>query len=246
MRNEQPVAMWKPFFVRAGDQLKIGVAKKGYRGYVAVRGGIQVEPILGSRSMYGRAHGFPELLSRPLREQDELPMQQLTHSEPFLIQQEKWKNHVVTFSLRPDYWPKRKRIRVFPGAEYARFTKEWIQSFCEQTYTVTPQSDRMGIRFSGIGIQSEDAGTMVSAPAAIGNVQIPPHGQPIVLCAEGQTIGGYPRIAQVASVDMAILAQTMPGEFVQFEWISVEEAERLADEQIIDLQALTVSLNMLR
>lgn len=261
--------MWQAVRVEAGARIRIGAAMDGYRAYLAVAGGIAVPEVLGSRSMYARAHGFAALAGRVLVAGDELPLCADGAASADAVRlaasmaKSRW---TVTSRMRP--YPvgvgQQKRVRCFAGAEHARFSADAHTAFTAEPYVLSAQADRMGLRLQGRGsLYAASGGTqpsaasapsagaaalgsMPSAPAAVGNVQVPPHGLPIVLAADGQTIGGYPRIAQVAAVDMPLLAQARPGEAIHFQWISADEAEQLWHQRELDFALLQLSLDTLR
>jgi antagonist of KipI len=248
--------LWAPVHVPAGATVRIGAAREGYRGVVAVAGGLQLdEPVLGSASMYPRARGFAGLAGRPLAAGDVLPH---GDADAAIARRAAAMAHArLTLSarMRPAYAV--PTVRCFPGAEYARFSSSQQRAFAAEPWTVSAQSDRMGVRLSGAtpltlaaaaGTDGSavHAGSMPSAPAAFGNIQVPPSGEPIVLAADGQTIGGYPRIAQVAAVDLPILAQARPGTPLHFQWITVEMAEQVLEERELDVARLHHTLATLR
>ena len=114
-------------------------------------------------------------------------------------------------------------VRAVRGEHFGEFGG----GLFEAEFKVTPQSDRMGIRLSGARVEGRAARDMVSGAVVPGTVQVPPDGQPIILMADAQTIGGYPQAAHVATADLPILAQMKPGEGVRFREISLEEAQAL-------------------
>ncbi|TYP71404.1 biotin-dependent carboxyltransferase family protein [Paenibacillus methanolicus] len=118
-------------------------------------------------------------------------------------------------------------IRVLPATHEALFADESLNAIYGEAFAVAPQSDRMGYRLTGTPLRLRQPAELLSEAVAFGTVQVPPDGQPIVLMADRQTTGGYPRIAQVASVDLPLLAQLKPGDRVVFEAITASEAERL-------------------
>ena len=248
-RDDEVLPLWRPVYVPAGGRVRIGAARSGYRGYLAVAGGFDVPAGLGSRSMYPRAHGFAGLAGRALVAGDTLPLHPLAPEARRLALAAAAANYTLAASMRPDYGLRAvKRVRCFAGAEHMRFAPSVREQFAAAPYVLSAQSDRMGLRLAGASLAqpSAEAGSMPSAPAAVGNVQVPPNGQPIVLAADGQTIGGYPRIAQVAAVDMPILAQARPGDAIQFEWMTVEQAEHLWHERERDFQQLNLTMKTLR
>ncbi|MES0856350.1 biotin-dependent carboxyltransferase family protein [Geobacillus sp. G4] len=223
--NGRLFALWKPMAVEPGDVLEIGVCRTGFRAYIAVSGGIDVPPVMGSRSTYVPAQlgGFA---GRPLRCGDALPLG-AAHgcrvAEPL-----RWG---LASAARRYISGKMKTVRAVPGPEYDEFTPESRRQFFAARYEVTPQSDRIGYRLSGPALALVREREMVSEAVVFGTVQVPASGQPIVLMADSQTSGGYPRIAQVAAVDLPILAQARPGDLIQFQPIRPEEAARLYTEQ---------------
>jgi allophanate hydrolase subunit 2 len=117
------------------------------------------------------------------------------------------------------------QLRVIPGPHWAAFTEAARKHFESQPYQVTPQSDRMGIRLKGPALMLEQAMELVSEATVFGTVQVPPDGQPIVLMADRQSAGGYPKIGYVASADLPLLAQAMPGDELRFEAVTQADAE---------------------
>ncbi|WP_413541039.1 biotin-dependent carboxyltransferase family protein, partial [Burkholderia gladioli] len=122
-------------------------------------------------------------------------------------------------------------LRVVAGREWARFTPHAQAALLNTVYRVSPQSDRMGYRLEGLPLSLLEPFEAASEALSCGTVQVPPDGQPIVLMADRQTTGGYPKIAQVCSVDLPRLAQTLPGESIAFERVELAEAQRLALDQ---------------
>ena len=120
-------------------------------------------------------------------------------------------------------------VRVLAGAEAAEFDRDWL----DRTFRVTPQSDRTGLRLSGERLAGRASAELVSRPVAPGTIQVPPDGQPIVLLADAQTIGGYPQLAHVITVDLPLLAQLRPGDSVRFREVTLDEAHAvwLAQEE---------------
>ncbi|QNU24897.1 5-oxoprolinase subunit C family protein [Geobacillus zalihae] len=223
--NGQPLALWKPAAVKPGDVLEIGACRVGWRAYMAVAGGIDVSPVMGSRSTYVPAQ-LGGVSGRPLRRGDVL----------------KIGTAALIFPSKPLHWGlsrlasryiggKTKTVRAVPGPEYDEFTPASRRQFFAARYEVTTQSDRIGYRLSGPTLALVREREMVSEAVVFGTVQVPASGQPIVLMADSQTTGGYPRIAQVAAVDLPILAQARPGDFIQFQPIGPEEAMWLYKEQ---------------
>ena len=201
---------WRPFKVAAGAVLKLGPAVRGCRGYLAVAGGIDVAPVLGSRSTHTRA-GFGGFAGRALREGDVLPVP--------AVRREVGHHWRIDERILPEY-SNAPEVRILAGAHTAEFDPTWTT----RSHRVSSQSDRMGLRLTGDALARARPGDLVSSPVAPGTVQVPPDGQPIVLLADAQTIGGYPQIAHVASVDLPLVAQARPGDTVRFRLVSPAEA----------------------
>ena len=118
-------------------------------------------------------------------------------------------------------------IRVMSGGQYDWFNDESRESFVSQSFSITRQSDRMGYRLAGPTLRFIRPRELISEAVTMGTIQIPPEGQPIILMADRPTTGGYAKIAQVATVDIPVLAQLKPGAKIRFLMISVEEAQGL-------------------
>ncbi len=197
-----------------GDVLTVGTPRRGVRGYLAVAGGFACKPELGSCSTHSRSGigGFGDRL----RAGGELPTQLNAVA------------HGLERSLRPALRrPLSREIRVVRGPQDEHFTAMGLQTFFKSQYTVAQDSDRMGLRLEGPSIEHAGDGNIISDPVLPGSIQVPAAGQPIVLMADGPTTGGYPKIATVASVDLAALAQLAPGDPLQFIEISVADAQSL-------------------
>lgn len=135
-------------------------------------------------------------------------------------------------------------LRVMPGTHEAFFTEQSLRSCYAEAFAVSPQSDRMGYRLSGVRLALKQPAELLSEAVAFGTVQVPPDGNPIVLMADRQTTGGYPRIAQVASADLPLLAQLKPGDRIVFEAIDAGEAERLLLARERDLAQLRTGIHL--
>lgn len=140
----------------------------------------------------------------------------------------------------------RGTVRALPGRQWAAFTDQARAEFDGAAYTVTPQSERMGYRLQGPALALAAPRQMLSEATCFGTVQVPADGAPIVLMADRQTTGGYPKIAQVATVDLPVLAQTPPGAGICFRMIGLEEAQRLDGEREIAFERLREALQPLR
>ncbi len=204
--------------MHAGQSLAVGAAQAGVYAYLAVAGGILLEPQLGSLSLHARA-GIGGFAGRPLRAGDRLPLR-AAEAPPGA------ERALDPLFLEPD-----APIRVVLGPQDDYFTDAGIETFLSQTYRVSPQADRMGYRLSGPKIEHAGDYNIVSDGIVAGSVQVPGSGEPIVMMADCQTTGGYPKIATVISADLRVMAQRRPGSPVRFQAVSIEEAQRLARER---------------
>ena len=207
------VPRWRPMEIRAGTRLRLGAARAGCRGYLAIAGGIEVPAVLGSRSTYERG-GLGGVAGRALRDGDTLPVpvvQRRIHG--------RWR---IDERILPDYSAS-PVVRVMAGLHGGEVDAGWLT----RSYRVSAHSDRMGVRLQGEALVRRTGGELASLAVAPGTIQVPPDGQPIVLLADAQTIGGYPHLAHVATVDLPLLAQLRPGDTVRFQLIDLAEARAL-------------------
>ena len=205
---------WQPFPVAAGVPLKLGPTLTGSRGYIAIAGGLRIPPVLGSRSTYLRA-GLGGFAGRALRDGDVVP----AYGQPRRFA-EHWR---IDPRILPAY-SRSPTVRIVSGAQ----ADEFGGRLAKVEYRILAQSDRMGVRLGGPRlVRIGGADELVSSAVAPGTIQVPPDGQPIVLMADAQTIGGYPQAANVVSVDLPLVAQTRPGDRMRFEEIPLTEAQQL-------------------
>ena len=235
--GEHDVPMDTPVQLRASSVLEFGRRRSGCRAYLAVAGGFDVAPVMGSKSTYLRG-GFGGSEGRALRKGDtikladtparrSMPRTLNAADKPFPVP---WRSPVAQ---RPQG---SQRVRVVAGPQWEAFREAAQRQFLEADFVVTPNSDRMGYRLDGVKLAPRAAIEMISEGVSFGTVQVPPDGNPIILMADCQTTGGYPKIAHVASVDLPALAQTMPGQKVRFELIALDDAQwlYLAREQELE------------
>jgi antagonist of KipI len=203
--------------IRAGATLNFSPASLGYWAYVAMTGGIDVEPVLGSQSTYLPAN-LGGLEGRQLSKGDRLEIADDIHFQSSHDQSINLPNWGVVASYNND------SIRLFHGPDWERLTDESQRSLLQKSPRISTDSNRMGYRLSGQALTLRDNIELISTPVTRGTMQVTNDGTPIVLMADAQTIGGYPRIAQVAAVDLPRLAQVRPGESVRFQLISYDAA----------------------
>lgn len=214
--NDREVPRWRTIWLRAGEVVRLGSARRGVRGYLAVAGGVDVPLVLGSRSTYllGQLGGYN---GRALRAGDELAVGR--DGAPFEDRR------VSAEAEGRD--PSDAEIRVVLGPQADQFTGEGIATFLSESYEMLSQSDRMGARLRGPVIAHRGGHDIISDGVPLGGIQVVGDGQPIVLLADRQSSGGYPKLATVCSVDLGRVAQTRPGERLHFSEVTVEEAHGL-------------------
>ncbi len=226
----------RPRRVEAGETVDFSTFTGGVRACLAVAGGIDVPRVLGSASTDLQG-GFGGLGGRALRAGDRLEIGTPSPSP----QAGPW--HVGrTASGRVA----EIELRFIRGVQESWFSTEALHRFRTGTYRLSPRSDRMGARLSGPRLEPAEAREMVSQPVACGSVQVPPDGQPIVLLAARQTIGGYPQIGHVISVDLPLLARAWPGTAVRFREVGLREARTLRENQKQDFEWLRTGLELLK
>lgn len=223
-----PVPLQRPVLVKKGCQLEVGMAKKGCRAYLAVAGGFAVPKVMGSKSTYLRA-GLGGYQGRPLQIGDVLAVGTVSGLELRATVQQAAFSTVSWYVQGTDIGEDEETmaIRLVKGGQYAAFTPDSVHCLAREVFQVTPQSDRMGYRLEGPVLSLKKPLEMVSEAVVLGTVQVPPDGKPIILLADRQTAGGYPKIAQVVAADIGKLSQIKPGGRLRFQWISLEEAETL-------------------
>jgi len=215
-----PVSLWSPFRVTSRQRLQIGSTRTGARCYLCVQGGVVVKPFLGSASTHILS-GLGGLEGRALRKGDILSIgpQQLKFSRKKLA------SHVIAQLAF------RKKLRVTGGPQWEWFMVPSQEAFFRDVYRVTEEANRMGLRLEGVAITARSAEPMITEGVSLGAVQVPPGGQPIILFVEQQTTGGYPKIANIISADIASVGQLRPRDEIRFERVTMAEARRLLMEQ---------------
>lgn len=208
------------FPVQPGQTLSFGAAKDGCRCYLAVAGGFDVPLVMGSKSTHIKS-GVGGFGGCALKAGDELgllcPVQTVPKMGRTLVPYAPYGNQAV--------------IRVVPGPQRDYFTDAGVKTFSTSTYTVTPQSDRMGYKLDGGVIEHAQGADIISDAIVFGSIQVPSAGQPIIMMADRQTTGGYAKIATVCAVDLPLLAQRKPGDTLRFELITVRRAQQLLHAQ---------------
>ena len=243
--DDQAAPLWCPFLAPAGSVLSFTAPRAGCRAYVAVAGGIDVPVVLGSRATDLIA-GIGGIEGRALHAADALEAGSATDLSR-LIRDRLHADPGHARSAGRSLLPRGTTepvVRIIRGPEYERFSAASRQLMTAGAFTVTPQSNRMGIRLTGPALSLAGLYDLHSSPVSTGTIQVPPSGDPIVLMADHQTIGGYPRIASVITVDLPLLAQAPPGLHVRFREVSVAEAQSLYLGREHDLRLFTESVRM--
>ena len=231
--------------LRAGEEFSIDSPTGGCRAWLAISGGIDVPVVLGSRSGDLRA-GFGGVRGRPIRDGEEFPLGENPPRAKVLI--EKLRTEKIARWKPPHDWSSTARrapvLRYVRGADSGRFVESGHQLFDNESFFVSPDSDRMGIRLDGPRLERKNGVDLLSEAVAPGTVQVPPNGKPILLLNDCQTIGGYPKIAHVITVDLPIAAQLCPGDRVRFSEVSIADGHALLLERERNLEQFRRGLEM--
>jgi antagonist of KipI len=225
--------------LRAGDELKFGRARTGCRCWLAISGGIDVPVVLGSRSTDLRAN-FGGLEGRALRDGDVLPLREWPGSPPPATGISSWTGPHDWVSPTKRY----PVLRFVRGVDWSRFDDVTIQRFMTHEFSVSSDSDRMGVHLDGPELKRKDEADLISEAVSPGTIQVPPSGKPILLLGDCQTIGGYPKIAHVITVDLGIAAQLRAGDSVRFLEISLQDAHRLLVERERDFERFRIGVSL--
>jgi len=220
--NGTAVPMWESLLVNKGDRLSFQGLKSGCRSYIAFSGGIKVPGVMGSKSTYtrGKIGGFK---GRALKAGDMLEIGPSSEGPARLGGRKTPPEYIPGF-------PTTLELRVTLGPQEDYFTAEGMQTFLSGLYEVSNECDRMGYRLNGEKIRHIKSGDIISDGIAMGAVQVPGHGQPIIMLADRQTTGGYTKIANVIWADLPKIAQAKPGDKIRFAKVTVLEAQRLIHE----------------
>ncbi|MBE9398371.1 biotin-dependent carboxyltransferase [Pontibacterium sp. N1Y112] len=206
---------WHAHRIKQGDRIELGYASQGARAYLAVSGGFQIEHSFGSTATVTR-EGIGGLSDgNKLKQGDYLPCNEVTSGQAFRLPE----------LHRPEYTDNIS-LRVITGYQQHSFSDFDKRMFFSSDYQVTDRADRMGYRLSGPEVKASIDG-ILSEGICHGAIQIPADGQPIVLLNDRQTIGGYPKIGSMISLDTARMAQLLSGSTLTFEEITIDDAHNL-------------------
>ena len=220
-REGQPSLPLKPYRTHTlahGDVLKLGAVTEMAIAYLAVAGGLKLEPFLGSLSTYVRA-GIGPLGGKPLGDGTRLP----------LARDEAPPGTDVELPQEPEYGG--GPVRVVLGPQEDRFTEQAIETLLSASYRVGKEADRMGLRLEGPILAHKGSADIPSDGLVTGSIQVPGNGQPILLLNDHQTVGGYAKIATVISADLPRVGRLRPGDTLSFQAVGVEEAEDIRHRQ---------------
>ena len=225
---------WSSCFVRSGSTIRLSQSGFGMWSYLALAGGIEVPPVLGSRSTYLRGH-FGGFDGRLLQSGDIL---RRGRSLPPLIE---LSAHTLAEEARPPYNGS-PTVEVIPGPQTENFGQESMDTFLSNPYKVSLSSDRMGYRFEGPRLALPGGADLTSEGLIAGAIQVPADGQPILMMADCATAGGYPKIASVISADLPLVAQCTPGrDEVRFRITTIEAAQEKYRQEMHKLKMGIVS-----
>lgn len=211
--NGERVKLHRTLAVAKGDEIEVGSAKAGARNYLAFAGGIAVDEVLGSASTYLPA-GFGGFQGRALRAGDSLAVRAVSEAPEMSKTPKEFRPPAATsWALRACY-----------GAEVDLLTKESRFDLFDTNFSVGNRADRMGLQLEGVRFGVGSGGRLASAPVFPGTIQCPEDGRPFLLSIDAQTIGGYPRVAQVARADRHVIGQLRPGDHVRLLWRDTDSA----------------------
>lgn len=215
--NDEPVPTYTAVYVRKGDVLSFGSARTGTRCYVAFSGYLDVPMVMGSRSTSLKS-GIGGFKGRRLEAGDYVGERIKRRYLPFFLSRK---------VKGPDYDNDDGVLRVVLGPQKDAFSAQGLETFLHSDYTVTGDFDRMGCRLEGPVIAPKKTSDIISDGIALGAVQVPSAGKPIILLSDRQTTGGYAKIATVISVDIPRLVQKKTDQKIRFKAVTVQEAQRL-------------------
>jgi antagonist of KipI len=225
--------------VQIGEQVKIGHPRIGCRCWLAIAGAVNVCEVLRSYSTDLRAQ-FGGFEGRALRDGDVLPLGVSPESSRPPAGISTW--------TAPRHWVSPAKpgpaLRFVRGVDWNRFNAPTLTRLTSEAFTVSPDSDRMGVRFDGPELKRMDNVDLISEAVAPGTIQVPPSGKPILLLGDCQTIGGYPKIAHVITVDLAVAAQLRAGDHARFSEVSLTDAYNLLLEREDEFERFRIGVSL--
>lgn len=218
--NDEAIPLYAAVPVKDGDDLVLGAAKAGARSYITFAGGLAGDVFLGSASTYAPA-SLGGLDGRPLKSGDRLKSADEETVAPRDIPA------AIQPRLTREFF-----LRACPGPEVAQLSQENLKQFFSAHWTIGRRADRMGLQLEGPAFSlapvTPPMTTMASSPVFPGTVQCPPDGSPFLLSCDAQTVGGYPRIAQIIAADLPLIGQLRPGDHLWLRQTTANEARDIA------------------
>lgn len=232
----RPLPAGRAALIARGEEVLLSPSKNGGRAWLAFSGGVDVPEVLGSRGTELRG-GFGGCHGRALRDGDVLKLGVPCAQLPM-------KSRVADWSA-PSEWVRTRTshgfLRIIPGAEADQFAADALRGV---SFAVMPESDRMGLRLQGKPVARNTNDDLISEAVAPGTIQVPPDGQPIILLGDCQTIGGYPKIAHVITVDLPAAAQLHAGDRIRFAEVTLAEAQQLLRQRERDVAWFRAGLEL--
>ncbi len=233
--NGEPAKMYTALYMKKGDILKFGSARTGTRGYISFSSYLDIPVVMGSRctNLKSKIGGFK---GRKLKDDDYIGFRIKRRYLPFFLSRT---------LPQEDFSAQEAVLRVVMGPQDDRFSRQGIETFLREKYTVTSEFDRMGCRLEGPFIATASgAADIISDGIAYGAVQVPSHGKPIILLSDRQTTGGYAKIAAVISADIPKLVQRKTGHTVTFKAVTVEEAQAIFHAETEQIEAMRKAIHV--
>ncbi|WP_421378778.1 biotin-dependent carboxyltransferase family protein [Bacillus salacetis] len=232
--NNEQIVNNKPLLIHKGDVLRFGTASAGMRAYIAFKGGLKIDQQLGSSSTntLAKVGGFK---GRSLKAGDKIEL----NTKSLIDEKVDWSLSSSLFS----YLEKRE-LRVLKNRQWDWFSEEAQTRFLSEKFTIQQDSDRMGYRLTGPALSLKKPQELLTEGIAMGSIQVPSSGQPIILMADSQPTGGYPKIANIISADLPIIAQLKPNETLTFKEVTLEAAYEALKKTESEMKIVKAALQM--
>lgn len=233
--NGDAIPLWHPVIVCRNSILQFHKLRSGVVSYLAIKGGLKISPWLNSYStnIKAAAGGFKGI---SLQKDDVIALNQQLHLKEKLADKD---FIVLSWNAGINYYDiDSGKILVLQGIEWDYLRKDSKEMFLNQPFSISRAADKMGFRLKGNNLLSDTKEELLSSPVCYGTIQLLPDGQLIILMADHQTTGGYPRVAQVITADLPKVAQMRPGNVIQFRLTDQHTAEQLLLKQNLHLQQL--------
>lgn len=237
--NRKSLDNWKIHTATPGDMLSFGRKLNGERAYLAVKGGFKLPDVLGSKSTNLKAGFGGKKIEKGDYLEPNLRNGSLYHAAQKLSVSPKR----VNVNMQPVFG-ELKEIRIVAGVDFEELDKPSRDKIFNQRFIISSHSDRMGYRLEGDSLNLGDSNDRISSSVAFGTIQLLPDGQLIILMADHQTVGGYPKIGHVIGVDLPVLAQLSVGQHISFREVSTEVAESVFIKQEKAIQRFKTSIHM--